>query len=106
MDKGQLPKTWRVLRLGEDRVQIVLRLDDREEHDEERRSGRQVLLLVAHTEGEERIRIISARRGLERGIFPMRRRSHFEYVNRQLKHSLPNGLTVLMSSRYSGQLRP
>lgn len=48
----------------------IERLDDREEHDEQRlviigMADGKVLLFVAYTEREERIRIISARRATE-----------------------------------------
>ena len=63
--RGQLASSWRQLRLG-----AVERLDDREEYGEERfvtvgLAEGHVVLFVAYTEREERIRIISARRATQ-----------------------------------------
>lgn len=71
--RSQFSQTWRKLRFGEAVFKdpfAIERLDDREQHDEERfviigvAEGK-VLLFVAYTERQERIRIISARRATQ-----------------------------------------
>ena len=66
-------RAWRELRFGEVGVQdpfAIDRLDDREDYGEERyvvigRADGNILLFVAYTEREDRMRIISARRATQ-----------------------------------------